>query len=144
MVTISGSHATLRQNLFEMTQDEESTWRRPYLLQVASNHEATDRRISFQGASLCLKGFAIIVGGQNYLRVCYRDLASLAVDDDLGMIPRADKAQMLRSLQSQSHRARVLRTYLEELVDQLAESCPVTGKKIISVSHYRTRKFVSR
>ena len=130
---MTGEHATLRNNLFDMTQDEERDWRRPYLLQIASSKYQQHSRITFRGLSMCLRGFAITAGGENYLRTCYRDLSSMTVDDDLGVFPRSHKAELLRILQPQSHRAMALRNLLEELVDQLAESCPVTGKKIISV-----------
>ena len=105
-------------------------------MQIASRHVPSDsnRKIAFHGISLCLKGFAIMAGGENYLRTCYRDLANMTDNDELGSISRGQSSEILRNLRPTSHRSMALRAYLKELVGQLAECCPVTGKKIITVS----------
>ena len=77
-----------------------------------------------------------MIGGPNYLRTCYRDLARItdetAVQTDLTKLPAVPVARR------QSHRSMALRSYLEEVVSQLAETDPVSGKKIITVSFIST------
>ncbi len=60
-----------------MTQTEERTWREERLAPLAQSSRSDSGKISFGNVLLCLLGFAIIVGGPTYERVCYSTLESL-------------------------------------------------------------------
>ena len=117
-----------------MTQTEESQWRHPYMKVFAAEKNETGKfgRIHFLSRRICLKGFAIVVGGPNYLRTCYRDLARMVdgstVQTDMTRLPA------IPTVRRQSHRSMALHSYLQEVIYQLAENDPVNGKKIITVS----------
>ena len=65
----------LRRNIQSMTQAEEREWRRERLISASQIHR--DRRIDLCGTDMCLSGFAIVVGGPNYLRVCFSTIREL-------------------------------------------------------------------
>ena len=65
-----GDMFTLRRNLQQMNQSEETEWRRSMLMDAA-RMPAASRRITLGSASLCMYGFACLVGGSTYERVCY-------------------------------------------------------------------------
>ena len=129
------SHASLRNTLFKMTQSEEADWRRPFLKQHALS-ERSPRTLNFNGKEMCLKGFAIVAGGSSYIRTCFRDLATLQNADDFGNIATTEKEQLRRSIVSETHSSAALRSYLLELLNQIADVCPVTGKVNLTVSSY--------
>ena len=132
--------AALRNNLHSMTQAEESEWRRPFLRQFCARKTSTGvtSKINFFGHEVCLRGFAIIAGGPFYIRSCYRDLSRLAAIGsrfDSGVFPVSDQRSGALLLRHQSHQTVALRAYLRDVVEQLAENDPVSGKLIISVSY---------
>ena len=59
-----------------MSQAQERSWRRERLL-AASQSSRRDRRVFLSGIDVCLTGFAIIVGGTSYIRVCYSTIHEL-------------------------------------------------------------------
>jgi hypothetical protein len=141
----SAAQAEIRNYLYGLSQREESDWRRQYLqhlLVEKKRGNQTDVAIAFQGKQFCLKGFSIFVGGSNYLRTCYRDLAEMMEGKNHDGLCKSDRQRLSSALHPQSHRRLSLTSYLEELVTQLAEQCPVTGKLIITVSlQYITATF---
>ena len=78
------------------------------------------------GTSLCLKGFAMACGGPTYIRSCYRTLETLTWAPNV-----ADEKINLRD---ETHRSVALMSYLRELIEQLCENDPVSGKKYLPVS----------
>ena len=65
-----------------MSQSEEKSWREERLTSLAespgsSTGAGRTRFISFGNVVMCLLGFAIMVGGPTYERVCYSTLANL-------------------------------------------------------------------
>ena len=112
-----------------MSQREESTWREPYLRTYAAEKSISRAfgQVALFGHRVCLQGFSIIAGGPNYIRTCYRDLEKLSVQEGmLDTIPDAVRSD--RPKRSDS-----LKSYLMEVVRQLAENDPVSGKLVISV-----------
>jgi hypothetical protein len=136
--------ATLRNTLFSMTQAEESEWRMPFLRMFSAentpsveSHDNSPNRIPFFGHQVCLKGFANIAGGPNYIRSCYRDMSRIADVGymiDTGSLPRSDRGASNVLLRRESHQRMALEAYLRGVVEQLAENDPVSGKRIITVS----------
>lgn len=100
------TQAAIRNYLYGISQQDESAWRKQHLRQLLLKEDLGSRRarITFQGMSLYLKGFAIFVGGQNYLRTCYRDLASIAEATNFDGISTEDRRQFSELLRAQSHR----------------------------------------
>ncbi len=66
----------LRRNLQRMSQSGEANWRRDRLL-AAVNMPSRGRRITYSSEQLCVFGFACLVGGPTYERVCYATLRDL-------------------------------------------------------------------
>ena len=120
------TQAALRNCLFSMSQAEEAEWRRPFLQQ-----HMWGKKVTFKGRDFCLKGFAITAGGSNYLRTCYRDIAALRNQSSFG--ESSNIRELRKACNFDSQRSIAIETYFDELVDQLAEVCPVTGTKILSV-----------
>ena len=121
-----------------MTQAQEAQWRQPFIRNYVAEKTSTGKcsSILFLGARVCLKGFAILVGGPHYLRTCYRDIETMTAIGpglDVGMVSSSDRNHLANTLRDQTHRSVALREYLREVVEQLAENDPVTGTKIITV-----------
>ena len=132
-----------------MNQTEEAAWRLPFLrmYETARDNGLTAESkcvIQFHKSWVCLKGFAIIAGGPNYIRTCFRDLAKISDgllpshDIDLGDVPEAERQSLKRLLRIDSHETVALRSYLEEVVEQLGEHDPVSGRIVILVRHVFT------
>ena len=134
-----------------MNQTEEANWRMQFIRMYATARDTgltakSKCVIRFHGSCVCLKGFAIIAGGDNYVRTCFRDLAkigggtSAGHEIDLGDMPSTERQENKRLLRFESHQSVALRSYLEEVVEQLAEHDPVSGKLVIMVRK-RTKYF---
>jgi hypothetical protein len=68
----------VRKNISRMSQSEEKSWREERLTPISQSPARSQlTKISFQNVMLCLLGFAIIVGGPTYERVCYSTLETL-------------------------------------------------------------------
>ena len=93
-------------------------------------------QISFRGHSFYLKGFAVMVGGVNYIRTCNRDLASLKDGAADSTVDIRYNRVIETVLKEDSHDFRAMEAYIGELVQQLADACPVSGNKILSLSRF--------
>ena len=138
VIVISGSIASLRNSLYGMTPFQEAAWRQTFIRNFVVEKNATGKssNILFFGARVCLKGFAILAGGPNYLRTCYRDIATMTTigpHADAGLTEPRDNIIFSTRLRDKTHRSVALKAYLREVVEQLAENDPVTGKKVITV-----------
>ena len=135
----AGTAFEVRNSLYHMRQTEETAWRSDRLRQYAAFKAAHGRYgpISIFGSDLCLRAFAVICGGENYIRSCYRDLARMAdsspshIDIGTATVPRCFG-------KDPSHRTEALRSYMREIIDQLAEIDPVSGRKHMTVRNFLT------
>lgn len=122
--------AEIRQSLFLMTQEEERKWRHNQLIPFVSARLQDNRAVPILGGSFCLRGFATVCGGPSYVRSCYRTL------EVLSWTPNVEVDRIV--LKDQSHRSIALRSYLHELLEQLCENDPVSGKKFLTGLHFQT------
>ncbi len=136
-IVIAGVQFKLRKYLAGISQSEENVWRSS-LLSHDSCH-SKPRKIHFEANILCLKGFAIFVGGLSYFRACERTLECLSRHSGNCSIPSPPIAtdedeEFRRSLQESQTTAQVFHAteFVSNLLNELVLFDPVLGKKVVS------------
>lgn len=121
---------TLRRNLQRMSQTEEAEWRRQRLL-PAAQMPASERRVTLSAVQLCVFGFACIVGGPTYERVCYatlRELRDAGCHEGDPALTSKERTGMLRDLRDDSFLKLDIKELLSFIVGVLVDYDPVTGQ----------------